>query len=96
MDPIIFSACEVPDALKYMSKPTICRRCGAATVDLPAAEVSISSGSGWSARTRTITLCDHCGDQLERWLVSGQHSHHDGPGGALASTAVASMALATS
>jgi hypothetical protein len=71
----------------------ICRRCGAATVDFPPVEVSVTAGTGWSAHSRRLVLCDDCGRLLDAWLMEPHQAHQDGPGGALASTAVASMPL---
>jgi hypothetical protein len=61
-------------------------------VDVPPSDVTITGGVGWGVRTRTIVLCDDCSEQLEAWLALPHQTHQDGPGGAIADTAVASMA----
>jgi hypothetical protein len=50
-------------------------------------EVNVTAGSGGSAHSRTIVLCDDRGDLLDRWLAM-PHADYDGPGGAISETAV--------
>ena len=48
----------------------------------------------WSVNTRRITSCRGCHDRPEAWPCSAHEAHQDGSGGAIGSTAVASMHLA--
>lgn len=70
MGPIIWEACEVPDAMKYMSNPRVCNRCGSCTVDVPPSEVAITTGEAWAVNTRRLTLCHGCNEDLEAFLLS--------------------------
>lgn len=71
----------------------ICDRCGDPLTDQPGSIVEVKAGDLVNRTGETLDLCQTCCDRFADWLRSGRQANHDGPGGALADTAVASMAL---
>jgi hypothetical protein len=62
-----------------------CDRCGAV--------VDVQAGGMVRQYPEALDLCKECSERFADWLRSGHQANHSGPGGALADTAVASMAM---
>jgi len=77
-----------------MSRVTqrFCDRCGACVTDRPGSIVEVKAGDLVDRIGETVDLCPVCSDGFTSWLRSARQAHQDGPGEAIAATAVASMA----
>lgn len=69
-----------------------CDRCRGLLVD-PGSIMEVTSGDLRRHLSEPLDLCSDCGPLFLDWLRSGHQTHQDGPGEALADTAVASMSL---
>jgi len=55
--------------------------------------VDVQAGGMVRQHPEPLDLCEECSERFTDWLKSGRHANQGGPGGALAATAVASMAM---
>ena len=76
-----------------MSQVRCCQRCGSATVDIPPVEVNVTTGQGWGANSRAITLCHECGDDFESFLLSPPRTQGLDPHGEIGPTVDRSAVL---
>ncbi len=71
----------------------ICDRCRAVLTDQPGSIVEVRAGDLVNRTGEVLDLCQACCDRFADWMRSGHQGSQDGPGGAIAATAVASMAM---
>jgi len=65
--------------------------CQSATLE--GAVVDVQAGGMVRQYADPLDLCQECSERFSDWLKSGRQANHHEPGGALADTAVASLAL---
>jgi hypothetical protein len=68
-------------------------RCGSVLIECHGSILEIKAGLLARRFSEPLDLCTDCGSLFANWLRSGRQTRQNGPGEALADTAVASMAL---
>lgn len=69
-----------------------CDRCGCVILD-GGVIIVVQAGGMVRQHPEPLDLCKECSERFSEWLRSGHQANHGVPGGALADTAVAAMAM---